>query len=107
MKYNFKHLEKQMAKLHQGFHPPHPPGMVWRDPLEHAEHDGLEPGERIVEDYHLDIAGKTVIIKERISADPSDTAKDFPYGSWDPEYLDAFNRSYAIRGIVWWTRRRM
>lgn len=107
MKNNLKHLQKQLAELHQDFHPPQPPGMVWTDALEQAERDGLAPDERIVEDYYLDAAGKEVIIKERISADPSDRAKDFPYGYWDPEYLDAFNRSYKITGIVWRTQRRM
>jgi hypothetical protein len=107
MKNNLKHLEKQLAGLAGRLSPPHPKGMVWTDALDQAKHDGLVPGERIVEDYYLNAAGETVIIKERISADFSDTAKDLPHGSWDQKYLDDFNRNYEIRGIGWRTQRRL
>jgi hypothetical protein len=107
MKNNLKHLEKQLAELHQDFHPPHPPGMVWTDALEQAERDGLAPGERIVEDYYLDAAGKEVIIKERISPIPPIRRRTFRMA---PGILSIWTPSIAhikLQGIVWRTQRRM
>jgi hypothetical protein len=70
--------------------------------------DALAQNERVVEDYYKNAAGETVIIAERISADPSDTAKDFPHGSWDPSYLYALNRNPPqYTGITWVTKRKV
>jgi hypothetical protein len=107
MKNILKNLEKQLAGLKRRLSPPHPHGLVWMDRLEKAEHDGRALDERVVEDRYFDADGETVIIADRITADPSDKGKDFPDGSWDRKYLDAFNRHPPpISGIVWTTERR-
>jgi hypothetical protein len=107
MKNNFKPLEKQFAEMGQYSSPPHPRGIVWMEPLDQAKHDGLAPHERIVEDYCDDADEETVIIAERITADPSDKGKDFAHGTWDRKYLDAINRHPPIiDSIIWRTKRR-
>jgi hypothetical protein len=107
MRNYYKDFGKQVAALEAAYRPPHYGGLIW-DYLEEAEGSVLGPNERIVEDYFQDAAGKTVIIAERISADPSDPAKDYPHGSWDPRYLDALNRNPPqYDGITWRTKRKM
>ena len=107
MKNILKNLEKQLAGLVERSSPPHPKGVVWTESLEQADRDVLAPGERIVEDYYDDADGETLIIKERITADPADKGKDFKHGSWDRKYLDALNRQHpTIDGVVWRTERR-
>ena len=108
MKYNYKKMDKQLAELERLFQPTHPRGIVWTDFLGQAEHDGLAPDERIVEDYFDDSDGDTVIITERITDDASDEGKDFLHGTWDRKRLDAINRSPArmVLRIVLKKKRR-
>jgi hypothetical protein len=75
MKNNLNNLEKQLAGLVERSSPPHPKGIVWTERLVQAERDGLAPDERIVEDYYDDAEGETVIIRERITAEPTDKGK--------------------------------
>jgi hypothetical protein len=105
MKNNYKHLKAQLAELSKFLYPPLAPRIVFWDTLEKAEIDDLKKGERIVEDYYLDEYGKPVIIRERISADSSDSTKDFPHGSWDPKYLASF-RPFTVDRIIWALNRR-
>ena len=107
MKNNLNNLEKQLAGLVERSSPPHPKGIVWTERLVQAERDDLAPDERIVEDYYDDAEGETVIIRERITAEPTDKGKDFKHGSWDRRYLDAINRHPPlIDRIVWRTERQ-
>jgi hypothetical protein len=101
MKQSLKNMEKQIAKLEKGFHPVHDPKIIVPEPLSDAARKKVKPNERIVEDYYQEPDGRTVIWKERITADPSDMGKDFPHGSWDRRILDAhYRRPGQITRIV-------
>ena len=107
MKNNLKNLEKQLAGLAGRSSPPHPKGIMWTESIGQADRDGLAPGERIVKDYYDDADGEALIMRERITAEPTDKGKDFKHGSWDRKYLDAINRHPPlIDRIVWRTARR-
>src|ERR1700733_6675989 len=102
MRQNLKNIEKQLAKLEKGFHPVHDPRIIISELLNDADRKNVKPNERIVEDYYQEPDGRTVIWKERITADPSDLGKDFPHGSWDRRELDAYyRRPHQITRIVW------
>ena len=92
MRQSLKNMEKQIAKLEKGFHPVHDPNIIVPERLSDADRKNVKPNERIVEDYYQEPDGRTVIWKERITADPSDMGKDFPHGSWDRRIFDAHHR---------------
>jgi hypothetical protein len=104
----FKSMEKQIAKLEQRFHPaPQDPHNLYSETLDQATRDGLAPNERIVEDYYQDADGGTVISRERVTSDPSDTGKNIPHGRWDREKLYARFRHTYIGGITWEKKTRV
>ena len=99
MSKNLKSIEKQIAKLEQGFNRHQDPNLTFRESLGQAVHAGLAPNERIVEDYYQAADGITLITLERVTADPSDMGKDVPHGSWDHNKLYARFRHTPIRSI--------
>jgi hypothetical protein len=76
------------------------PGLVWRILLEPAEHAGLAPGQRIVEDRYQKGEGKLNVVMtwERITSEPSDMGKTYLDGQWSRKAIREYQEcnTYAL-----------
>ena len=101
-----KEFEKRVAALEVRFCAPRTPGIVLMETLDSIKRAGLGPGQQIVEDSYLDAAGKTVMIRERITQNPSDLGKWFLDGSWDSTYLDRWKPDPREPMRMFWIKNR-
>lgn len=100
----FRELERRIARIEELHSSPSFPGVVWAELLDSGHRHALTPGCRIVEDYFNDENGCLVMIRERITNDPSDLGMDYAHGTWDSSELPS-NHGPAER--ISWRRARL
>jgi hypothetical protein len=112
MKYPIKELQKQLDRLQmerKRLYPGRDRRLYCSLSLDEEERAGLRPGQRIVEDQYEDAKGDLVMTMERITAEPSDIGKCFPFRYWNRKALTSFREleEYArhnaveVEGVSW------
>jgi hypothetical protein len=90
MKLRIKDLERQLDRLEPMllFPPELPPNVLWMPRFK--KRGGLGRGERLVEDQYEDAKGDSVLTMERVTAEPSDSGKRFPFKFWSRQARKLF-----------------
>jgi hypothetical protein len=91
MKYPIKELQKQLDRLQMVRKRLYPGRghLVWIVSLNEMTHNDPR-GHRIVEDQYEDAEGKLVMTMERLTLEPSDIGKCFPFKYWNRTALKVF-----------------